>query len=146
VSATALELAAHNAAAAGVTEAIRWQRHDLTLSFPRGSFDLVSAHFLHSPVEISRAGILLLACKAVAPGGSLLVAGHAEFPSWMEPDPNVHFLTPDEVLQDLALSPAQWMVVRSDVVMRNLVEPDGKPGTRRDNIVNVRRVGTDERG
>ena len=30
VSATALELAAQNAAAAGVTEAIRWQRHDLT--------------------------------------------------------------------------------------------------------------------
>ena len=48
VSASALARAGDHAAAAGVSEAIEWERHDLALSFSSGSFDLVSACYLHS--------------------------------------------------------------------------------------------------
>ena len=46
VSAAALALAVDRAADAGVTEVIEWERHDLAVSFPSGSFDLVSACYL----------------------------------------------------------------------------------------------------
>ncbi len=141
VSATALARGAGHAAAAGVGEAIEWERHDLAVSFPSGSFDLVSACYLHSPVEMPRDRVLRSAAAAVAPGGTLLVVGHAGSPSWSEPDHEVHFPTPQEVLEDLALPRGRWKVRRSDVVTRELPDPDGKPATRPDNVLSVGRLG-----
>jgi 2-polyprenyl-3-methyl-5-hydroxy-6-metoxy-1,4-benzoquinol methylase len=51
VSATALDRASADAATAGVADRIDFQRHDLALTFPSGAFDLVSAQYLHSPIE-----------------------------------------------------------------------------------------------
>ena len=65
--------------------------------------------------------------------------GHAGFPSWSEPDPGVHFPTPQEVLDDLALPAGQWELERSDFVTRQLRGPDGEPGTRTDNVLRVGR-------
>ncbi len=141
VSATALARAADHAAAAGVTMAIEWERHDLAVSFPSGSFDLVSACYLHSRVQIPRERVLRSAAAAVAPGGTLLVVGHAGFPSGSEPDAEIHFPTPQEVLDDLALPAEQWQVKRSDFVTRQLPGPDGEPATRADNVLNVGRLG-----
>lgn len=141
VSATALALGADRAAAAGVTEAIEWEPHDLAVSFPSGIFDLVSACYLHSPVQMPRGRILRSAAGAVAAGGTLLVVGHAGFPSWGEPDPAIHFPTPQEVLDDLALPGGQWEVRRSDVVTWQLPGPDGEPATRPDNVLSVGRLG-----
>jgi SAM-dependent methyltransferase len=76
VSTTALDRAHNHAAAAGVGENIQWQHQDLAEGFPSGEFDLVSAQFLHSPIEMPRGEILRRAAAAVAPGGSLLVVGH----------------------------------------------------------------------
>lgn len=76
VSTTALERAHEHATEAGVGDRIQCQHHDLAVSFPAGSFDLVSAQFLHSPIEMPRGEILRRAAAAVAPGGSLLVVGH----------------------------------------------------------------------
>ncbi len=140
VSATALAFAADHAAAAGVTEAIEWERHDLAVSFPSGRFDLVSACYLHSPVEMPRERILRSAAAAVAPGGTLLVVGHAGFPSRSEPHLEIHFPTPQEVLDDLALTAGRWEVKRSDFVTRQLPAPDGEPGTRPDNVLSVGRL------
>ncbi|WP_348652184.1 class I SAM-dependent methyltransferase [Streptomyces sp. 71268] len=81
VSPTALLRGARNARAAGVGDLVDWHRHDLARSFPTGTFDLVSAHFLHSPVELPRGQILRTAAAAVAPGGTLLIVGHAGWPS-----------------------------------------------------------------
>jgi len=69
VSATALKRAATRAAAAGVADRVDVQRHDLAQTFPAGAFDLVSALYLHSPVEFPRDGVLQAAARAVAPGG-----------------------------------------------------------------------------
>ncbi|MFE2843245.1 class I SAM-dependent methyltransferase [Streptomyces scopuliridis] len=141
VSSTALDRAAGHAAAAGVADRIDWQRHDLGLSFPTGAFDLVSAQFLHSPVEIPRDRILRSAASAVAPGGTLLVAGHAGWPSWADDDtPGFHFPTTEEVLAALDLPAGQWRVERQETLERSLSAPDGRPGTRTDNLLRVRRL------
>lgn len=140
VSATALTLAAGHAAAAGVSEAIDWQRHDLALSFPDGSFDLVSACYLHSPVELPRGLVLRRAAAAVAPGGTLVVVGHAGSPSWADHDPEVSFPTLPEVLDDLALEAGQWEVKRSDLVTRQRLDPDGRPGSTPDNVLHIGRL------
>jgi SAM-dependent methyltransferase len=142
VSGTALRRGADHAREAGVAERIRWERHDLSRSFPDGSFDLVSAQFLHSPVAVDgeREGILRRAAAAVAPGGVLLVVGHAGWPSWQEAPPfEHHFPTTGEVLEALDLEPGRWRVELEEVVERDFPDPDGRPGHREDNVLRLRR-------
>jgi SAM-dependent methyltransferase len=140
LSQVALDRAARHAAERGVAERIDWQQRDLGVSFPPGEFDLVSAHFLHSWGDLPRERILWTAARAVAPGGVLLVVGHAGFPSW-EPDPpaDVTFPTPDEVLASLDLPEGEWEVLLSAEHERTQARPDGRPGTRTDNTLMVRR-------
>lgn len=144
VSPTALRRAAAHAVAAEVADRVAWVCHDLSRSFPAGSFDLVSAQFLHSPVAArgERETILGRAAAAVAPGGTLLVAGHAGWPSWMDEPPfPYHFPTTSEVLDSLRLDPGRWQVEVEEVVERELAAPDGRPGRREDNVLRLRRVG-----
>lgn len=104
ISATALERAAGHADGAGVGDRVLWERHELGPSFPEGSFDLVSAHYLQSPVALDQQAVLRAAARAVAPGGTLLVVMHAGWPSWQtEPPFDAAFPTLDGVLAELAL-------------------------------------------
>ncbi|WP_327413955.1 class I SAM-dependent methyltransferase [Streptomyces sp. NBC_01233] len=140
ISTVALGRAAEHAAEAGVGGLVEWQRHDFTESFPDGEFDLVSACFLHNYGDFPRARVLRTAAAAVAPGGVLLVVGHAGGPSW---DPDRHaeidFPTPDEVLAQLELAEGAWEVLLAEEHVQALDGPDGRPGTRPDNVVKVRR-------
>jgi SAM-dependent methyltransferase len=144
VSATALRRGAEHARDAGVAERISWERHDLSRSFPEGSFDLVSAQFLHSPVaaEGEREEVLRRAAAAVAPGGVLLVAGHAGWPSWVREDPpfDYHFPTTGEVLDVLDLEPGRWRVQREELIEREATDPEGRPGRREDNVLRIERL------
>ncbi len=82
------------------------------------------------------------AAAAVAEGGTLLIVGHADWPSWeTDPDPHVVFPTPDDVLADLALSPKDWEVRVARTYNRHLTGPDGRAASRRDNTVRVWRRG-----
>jgi SAM-dependent methyltransferase len=138
ISGVALERAARNAAE--VADRVDWQWHDLGSSFPAGRFDLVSAHFLHSPGDMPRERILRTAAGAVAPGGALLVVGHAGFPPWEDnPQPDVHLPTPQEVLKDLALPDEEWEVLVCEEHERIQNDPSGRPVTRTDNTLKVRR-------
>ncbi|TDD60239.1 SAM-dependent methyltransferase, partial [Actinomadura rubrisoli] len=92
ISRLALERAARHAEDAGVADRVDWRHHDLDASFPAGSYDLVSAQFLHSPAGPPREPILRAAAAAVAPGGVLLIAGHAGPPPW-EDGPAPHLPT-----------------------------------------------------
>jgi SAM-dependent methyltransferase len=141
ISRLALDRAAAHAAAEGVADRIDWQQHDLAASFPDGTFDLVSAQFLHSPVEMPREKILRNAASAVAPGGVLLIEGHAGFPAWEQhPHPDVHFPTTGEVIEALGLADGQWEVLLSEEHERIQNDPDGQPTTRTDNTVKIRRL------
>ncbi|MEU9888799.1 class I SAM-dependent methyltransferase [Sphaerisporangium sp. NPDC051011] len=141
VSEVALERAAARAVEAGVGGLVEWQRRDLGVSFPPGVFDLVSAHFLHSYAELPRERILRWGAAAVAPGGVLLVVGHAGPPPWeAEARPGVSLPTPGEVLAGLDLSPGGWEVEVCEEYERVQLGPDGRPGTRVDNVLRVRRL------
>jgi SAM-dependent methyltransferase len=100
ISRVALERAA---AAAGETK-VCWTHGDITASPPpAGAFDLVSA--LYFPLPRSAPGALHSLLAAVAPGGTLLVAGH-DLDGWeqqhhhhdMDPafDPGAYY-RPDEI-------------------------------------------------
>lgn len=140
VSSVALTRAAARAELDGVT--VTWSRHDLVHDFPRGTFDLVTAQFLHSPVERSgeRDQILAAAAAAVAPGGRLLIGGHAGWPSWVTDHPHhVEFPTIDQVLDRLALGP-DWTIETAELVETPAVSPDGVEGVRADSVIRLRRA------
>lgn len=141
ISRVALDRAGRHAAEADVADRIDWQQADLATFFPGGIFDLVSAQFLHSRGGLPREEILRTAASAVAPGGVLLVVGHAGWPSCEScPDHDVVFPTPEEVLESLELADGQWEVLLSGEHERTQTGPDGQPCTRTDNALKVRRL------
>ena len=140
ISPSALALAARNAEAEGVAGRIRWVEADLATWQPDGAYDLVSAQFLHSPVELPREDILRRAATAVGPGGLLLVVGHGEFPPWSShPHDEAPLPKPEEVLASLALHPDEWTVLTQAMIDRMATGPDGSLATLNDSVVTVRR-------
>lgn len=125
VSDTAIERAKGHADAAAVADRIEWQQHDLGASFPVGEFDLISAFFLHVP-ELGR--ILASAVAAVAPGGTLLVVGHAPGGEHHHP---VVLETVDELVALLHLGDG-WVVETAELAEQS-------PGGRVDVVVRARR-------
>jgi SAM-dependent methyltransferase len=141
ISATALAVGAAQAASDGLTDRIRWVQADLATWHPSTEFDLVTAAFLHSPVELPREDILRRATSAVAVGGQLLVVGHGAFPpgSSHEHDHNAPPLpTPDAVLASLEL-PDGWVVETNTLVDRPVIWRDGIATTLVDSVLRVRR-------
>ncbi len=141
VSATVLDRAAALASAAGVEPRIDFQRHDLTATFPAGTFDLVSAQYLHSPVEFPRHRVLREAAAAVAPGGLLLIVDHASVAPWSwNQDPTTRFPSPGETLATLDLDSSRWRTERLDAPARSATGPNGESATIIDNVIAVRRL------
>lgn len=140
VSTTALERAAAHATEAGVERRIELEQHDLGRSFPSGTFDLVSAQYLQSPVALPRELVLPAAAGAVAAGGLLLVVDHASVPPWSR---HAHvsrsFPTPEQVLAGLGLEPGVWVTERLGAPERVATAPDGQSATVRDTVIGVRR-------
>ena len=141
ISQTALDRAAADATACNVADNIDFQRHDLTESFPDGVFDLVSAQFLHSTVEMDRPQLLRRAAHAVAPGGTLLIVDHAAGPPWASKlhDHHHEFPTAEQVVVSLNLDAAQWGRVRVEAVERDATGPDGQHAVLTDNVMVLRR-------
>jgi thioredoxin reductase/SAM-dependent methyltransferase len=123
----------------GAGASVRAERHDLTETFPEGSFDLVSTQYLHSPnADFPRTAILRRAAEAVAPGGLLLVVGHGRLAPWSW-DPSLRMATAPEVLASLALDDAAWEVVRCESPERTATGHDGQEATITDEVVAVRK-------
>jgi SAM-dependent methyltransferase len=139
ISQTALDRAATHARAAGVEDRIDWQRHDLATSLPAGPFDLVSAQYLQSPIELARDEILRQAARAVAPGGTLLVVGHAGMPhGTRHPDAGLHYPAPEKLHAALDL-PDEWHVEILESLPRSVTTPDGGQADIVDTVVMLRR-------
>lgn len=136
IAEVALERGRARAAELGLGDRIDFQRHDFAESFPVGEFDLVSAQFLQSPLDLAWQPILRRAAAAVAPGGTIVVVSHAEFPPWAErADQDHRFATPEEQLEAMAIDPAAWDVVRCEVAERWADDHHGHSGTLRDAVV-----------
>ena len=141
MSTTALARAAEDAEARGVLSRIDFQAHDLERTFPEGAFDLVSAQFFHTPLEMDRTAVLRRAADAVAPGGTLLIVDHGEAPPWAKFGGHHHheFPSAEEVLAGLALDTAEWKPVRVGPVEREAIGPDGEHAHLIDNVIELRR-------
>lgn len=138
ISATAVSRTAAAAEAAGV--AVRAERHDVSVSLPEGPYDLVSAQFLQSPVELSRAQVLRRAAVTVAVGGLLLVVEHAAAPPWAPPGTGPVFPRPLDTYASLELPPDAWKALRVDTAARPATGPDGQQGELLDGVIAVRRT------
>ncbi|MDV8001112.1 FAD-dependent oxidoreductase [Rhodococcus sp. IEGM 1408] len=87
LSPTAVSRGAHAASVRGVADRIDWIAHDLTTWTTGERFDLVTASFFHSAVDLPRTEILRRAAESVRPGGHLLLVSHvfeseADIPPW----------------------------------------------------------------
>jgi hypothetical protein len=91
-------------------------------------------------VEFPRDRVLRAAAAAVAPGGLLLVVGHAEFPPWAHDHDDVHLPTPDDVLASLDLPSDRWKVELAECRERPATGPNGETGTLVDSVVAARRI------
>jgi SAM-dependent methyltransferase len=141
-AATALERAAARAAAAGeeVAARIEWVRADVTQWAPEpGSFDLVSAQFMHLPTEQRRALFARLA-DAVRTGGQLLLVGHdfsdIEAGAHRPPEPE-RFFTAGEVAA--SLDPATWEVLVAEARPRPAHQHEGEHIEVHDAVIRARR-------
>lgn len=87
ISPTATARGAEAASDRGVSSSIEWVAHDLTTWHTDKQFDLVTASFFHSEVELQRIDILRRAADRLRPGGHLLLVTHvfeteADIPPW----------------------------------------------------------------
>jgi len=142
ISPTAVARADAAARAGGVADRIELVATNLAHWRTAGTFDLVSACFLHSTVELPRTEILRAAAGAVAPGGRLLVVSHAAAPPWADvPHGHEHlFLTPEQEVAALALPAEEWVSEVTEVRRRDATGPDGRSAVLDDTVVLLRRV------
>ena len=136
ISEVALARTAAHAREAGVTDRVTTLHHDVLGDAPLpGGFDLVSAQYLHPPVDRFASTVERLG-QAVRPGGLLLVVGHhpddvTSGVSSGHGHPELLF-TPDQVV---AVLPADaWDVRLAESQTRAVDSPDG-PVTVTDTVV-----------
>lgn len=139
ISDTALARARAAAVDRGLADRIDFQQHELTSSFPDGPFDLVSAQFLHSTLEMDRSAILRRAAAALAPGGTLLIVDHAAAPPWASKLHHHEFPSAESVVAGLALDSGQWERIRVESADRVARGPDGEEAVLVDNVILLRR-------
>ena len=139
IAQTAIDRARGAAEQAGLGDRIRFERHDLTADMPTGPFDLVSAQFLQSPIELPREEVLQRAAARVRSGGLLLIVDHGA------PPPGSHHAhahplpTAEETYASLGLDRAEWEVLLLEVREREGIRPDGEAATFTDNVIELRR-------
>jgi SAM-dependent methyltransferase len=142
ISDTALGRSREAAVSRGVDDRIELVQMDLSDDFPDGSFDLVSAQFLHSTVYLDRKKALTNALAALRPGGLLVIVDHGSAPPWPSKlDHHHEFPSADEVVAELNLDRDEFECIRADSVERHAVGPDGEQWPWMDNVILVRRRG-----
>ncbi|WP_405793443.1 class I SAM-dependent methyltransferase [Streptomyces sp. NBC_01506] len=141
VSSVAVDRLTGLALSLGLGDRIAATRHDLRESFPHGAFDVVCAHYLHTPLDLDRASVLREAAHALRVGGRLLIVDHGSTAPWSwDQDPDVHHPTPRQVAADIGLDPATWPVERADAPRRVATGPDGRTAEVIDHVLIIRRA------
>lgn len=122
-SGVALDKARRLAAERQVT--VEWQQADLAAWEPAASYDLVVVMYLQLPAAARRRA-LSAAARAVAPGGTLLVVGHALAnltDGHGGPQDPAFLYSPDDVVADLD---GTLQVQQATEVKRPVITPEGE--------------------
>ncbi|MGH1416230.1 MAG: SAM-dependent methyltransferase [Pelagimonas sp.] len=140
IAAAAIKISTQNASRNGVADRARFERHDLSKSFPVGTFDLVSGMFLQTPFRFPRRTIMQRAAQAVRPNGLLLMATHQTLAPWSWSDPDTNH--PDALarLADMQLDPRDWRQIHVGPIERIAVGKDGQSATVVDAVVALERL------
>ncbi len=142
VSGVALERAAEHAEQAGVSARMRWLNADLEGWTTSETFDLVTAFFVHSPLELDSAAVLAGAAQVVRPGGTLLVVGHYTLPPWAwDPDAADGLPRAGELASALGLGEPRWRIRRAEELERTVTAGDGTASTVLDAVLHAERLG-----
>lgn len=142
ISTVALQRASAHAADLELPGSVVWEHHDLLdWTPPTASFDLVSAQFMHLP-RPDREKLFAALADAVAPGGSLLIVGHA--PSDIAAGAHKAigedmFFTAGEIAE--SLDPSRWTVLAAESRPRTAAGHDGESITVHDEVVRAMRRG-----
>ncbi|MDT0262024.1 FAD-dependent oxidoreductase [Jatrophihabitans lederbergiae] len=135
-STTALQRSAAQAERLDLT--VNWQHLDLAREPATGTYDLVSAFFLHLPAEPRRTLFAHLVA-AVAPGGTLLIVGHdlSDLQTTM-PRPRLDEMgwTTEEIIDSLGDG---WSITVSEARPRHATDPDGHDIIIHDTVLRARR-------
>ncbi|MEU0177182.1 class I SAM-dependent methyltransferase [Streptomyces massasporeus] len=141
ISAVAVERLTALARAHALADRVLAERHDVQESFPSGAFDLVCAHYLHTPFGLDRSTVLRTAAHALRPDGRLLVVDHGSTAPWSwNQDPDLRYPSPLEVAAGIDLNPATWTVERADAPRRIATGPDGSTAEVTDHVLLIRRT------
>ncbi|MFE9333252.1 class I SAM-dependent methyltransferase [Streptomyces sp. NPDC006925] len=141
ISAVAVRRLAGLAHAHGLADRVTAERHDLGDPFPPGRFDLVCAHYLHTPLGLDRDAVLRAAAHALRLGGRLLVVDHGSTAPWSwNQHPGIRYPAPREVAAGIGLDPARWPVERADVLHRTATGPGGQTAEVTDHLLVIRRT------
>jgi SAM-dependent methyltransferase len=142
ISSIALRRAADHARAAGddVAARIAFEERDFTAWAPAvGSFDLVSAQFIHVPPD-RRDGLNRALAAAVAPGGVLLIVGHHPLDletGLRRPSRADLLFTAEDVVG--VLDPVEWEILATEARPRIAAGPDGADVPVHDAVLLARR-------
>ncbi|MBB5841415.1 class I SAM-dependent methyltransferase [Kribbella italica] len=127
--------------AAGLRGSVTAVQHDLSNTFPDGTFDLVSAQYLQTRFDFPRSTVLRTAAQALRPGGLLLLVDHGSIAPWSwNQDKNAQFPTAGDLAAELDLDPEQWPVRRADSPQREAVGPGGETATVTDTVLVIQRA------
>ena len=150
ISPTAVARGRDEAARRGLAK-VRFEAHDLAAWNPPIAFDLVTACFLQSPVDLPRAEVLRRAAGWVVPRGHLLIVTHAAMPPWVQAraaaggdhgHADHEFLTAQQEVDQLGLDPLSWTVLIAEERRREAMGPDGVPAELHDAVVLLLRAST----
>lgn len=141
ISPVACDRAAARAADLGLASTARFEARDLGQGLPTGAFDLVTALFFQSDIDLARDAILAAAAKVLAPGGHLLVVSHASAPPWAGEEMRAKAALFPTVAGELAAigKDIDWIVHQAEVVERIGKDPDGNPAPLEDNVIWLQR-------
>ena len=140
ISSVALGYAVENARGAGLAERIRFEEHDLAETFPNGHYDLVTASFLHSPLDWPRAKVLSRAAGAVQKAGHLLIIEHASRAPWSWSPEDTSFPTAEETLASMNLEDEAWQRLCVCPISRTATGPEGQEAVVMDNVIFLRKL------
>lgn len=140
IAEAALEHSRANARRNGVADRVRTERHDLSLTFPEGRFDLVTASFLQTPFDFAWGRVMHRAAMTLRTGGLLLAVTHQRVAPWSWSSPDEDRPDAEALLSSIGLDETEWSRVFVGPVDRIATHPDGDTAPVTDAVIALEKL------